>query len=98
MTPDQLVVTCTVAQFEQLVQQASAKAVAQLHEQSQRQVMALAEVATMLDRHPKSVMKLVKDQGLPCHYISAREPRFIKSEVLQWVQALASTPPAIEGD
>ena len=52
-----------------------------------------AEKIAMLKRNEKIVMGvLVKKRGLPVHYISEREPRFKRSEVLTWLDSLPTQP------
>lgn len=82
-----LAVTLTTEQLEQLVTNATAKALAEIQASSEPEVMTLAECSKLLRRHRRVVMELVRDEELPAYYISEREPRFLRSEVLAWLKS-----------
>ena len=87
----QLIVTLTTDQLAELVEASAARAVAKLVANQQQEVMSLSACAALLDRNEEVVMRvLVKKKGLPVHYISDREPRFKRSEVLAWLDTLPS--------
>jgi hypothetical protein len=89
----QLIVTLTTDQLAELVETSAARAVERLVANQQAEVMDLEECAAMLKRNEKIVMGvLVKKRGLPVHFISEREPRFKRSEVLTWLDSLPSQP------
>lgn len=79
LTADELAVL-----MEQSAERAVAKAVA-----NQREILDLEECAALIKYHPRIVMNtLVKKRGLPVHFISDREPRFRRSEILTWLNGL----------
>jgi hypothetical protein len=86
-----LAVTLTIAQLRELVTNAAKDAVAQVQAHPVREVMTLQQCAEFLERHPKVVMQLVREKDLPAHFISEREPRFKRAEVLAWLDTLPST-------
>lgn len=87
----QMIVTLTAAQLAEIVEQSAARALEKLVANQQSEVMELDECAKLLRRTPDTVMAvLVKKKGLPCHFISDREPRFKRSEVLAWLDTLPS--------
>ena len=57
-----------------------------------KEVLTLSEAAEFLDRHPKKIMELVRAKRLPAHYISEREPRFKRAELLVWLDTLPRLP------
>lgn len=89
-----LAVTLTVEQLEELMRKAVRSEVERLASARVPEVMNLAQAAEFLDRHPKVVMKLVKEGSLPAHFISEREPRFKRSELLAWLDTLPRLPKA----
>jgi hypothetical protein len=95
----QLIVTLTTDQLAELVETSAARAVAKLVASQQQEVMSLSVCAALLDRNEEIVMRvLVKKKGLPVHYISDREPRFKRSEILAWLDALPSKAPQGEAN
>jgi hypothetical protein len=89
----QLIVTLTTDQLAELVETSAARAVEKLVANQQAEVLDLEECAALLKRNEKIVMGvLVKKRGLPVHYISEREPRFKRSEVLNWLDTLPNRP------
>lgn len=87
----QLVVTLTTEQLSELVETSAARAVEKLVANQQQEVMNLTQCAKLLGRNEEVVIRvLVKKKGLPVHYISDREPRFKRSEVLAWLDTLPS--------
>jgi adenylate kinase len=89
----ELAVTLTVDQLRDLMRSAAREAVAQVQFNPAREVMTLAQCAEFLDRHPKVITQLVREKGLPAHFISEREPRFKRSEVLTWLDTLPTSKP-----
>jgi len=86
-----LAVTLTVDELADLVRTQVRFELAQGAIESAREVLMLKEVAELLGRHPKVVMaQLVAKKGLPVHFISEREPRFKRAEVLAWLDTLPS--------
>ena len=83
-----LAVSLTVEQLETLVRRATKAAVEAVGAAPPREVLTLAECAELLQRHPRVVMQLVREAGLPAHFISVREPRFKRIEVLNWLDTL----------
>ena len=81
----QLVVTMTAEQLERLLERASEKALAEAIANQAKEVLDLRECAALLKRNTKTVTRLVETRGLPCHYISGNEPRFRRTEVLEWL-------------
>lgn len=86
----QLIVTLTTDQLSDLVEVAAARAVEKLAANQQQEVLDLEQCAALLKRHPKVVMMLIKKKRLPCHFISKRDPRFKRTEVLAWLDTLPS--------
>jgi excisionase family DNA binding protein len=82
----------TRSELETVVLRAVELGVAKAVASADAEVMTLKEVAAYLKRHPKVVMKLVRSDGLPAHFISDREPRFRRTEVLAWVSARPPAP------
>lgn len=80
------VVVISPEDLAELVRGAVREEVAKLPIANAKEVMTVHEVAELLNRHWKIVMsELVKKRGLPVHYISAHEPRFLRTEVLRWI-------------
>ena len=94
-TVSRLSVTLTVDELADLVRTQVRLELAQCAIESAREVLMLKEVAELLGRHPKVVATLVRDKGLPAHYISDREPRFKRAEVLAWLDTLPSQSKAV---
>lgn len=86
MSNDQMIVTLTVAELEQLVERASARVVEQIRTQTEAEVMTLKQCAEFLQRNPKTVIQLVERDGLPAQRISNTELRFMRSKVLNWLE------------
>lgn len=81
------VVVLSPEQLSEVIGKAVREALAQLPQAGAREVLSLQEAADFLGRHPKVVTKLVRESGLPAHYISDREPRFLRSELVAWLQS-----------
>jgi phage terminase Nu1 subunit (DNA packaging protein) len=88
-----MAVTLTVEQLAELVRQQVAAELAKLPTTGVKEVLTLAEVCELLDRSDRAVKQLV-EQGMPVNYISAREPRFLRSKVLAWIETLPTKPAA----
>lgn len=79
----ELLVTMTRADLEKLVLKAVAQAATQPREP---EVMSLKQAAEFFDVHPRTVMaKLVRERGCPVHWIGPQDPRFRRSECLEWL-------------
>jgi hypothetical protein len=89
---NELAVTLTVEQLRLLVASAVREELAKQPLVAPPEVLTLQDAADMLHRHPKIVTKLVREEGLPCHFISEREPRFRRSEILAWLGSRPSKP------
>lgn len=85
---DTMLVTLTVAELEELVRSAVRSELAK-PATADSDVLTLKGVASLLQRHTKVVMRLVSEEGLPCVWISEREPRFFRSKVLAWLETRA---------
>lgn len=92
LSPDHLAVTLTIGQLRQLVQDAVGELLAQQPAAGAREVLNLEQVAELLGRHPRTIKGLIEERALPVHYISDREPRFKRSEVLAWMNTLPTRP------
>jgi hypothetical protein len=80
------IIVTTPEELAALVEKAVTDAVSKLPQSGAKEVLNLEECAKLLDRHERVVMsRLVAEDKLPCHYISEREPRFLRSEVLAWL-------------
>lgn len=89
MSAAPLVVTLNTEQLAQLVEASAARAIERLVANQQEEVLDLDGCALLLKRTPDVVMRvLVKRKGLPVHYISDREPRFKRVEVMAWLDTL----------
>lgn len=57
------------------------------------EVLTLSECANLLQYGENSMRKMLKDNryDIPVHYVGA-QPRFVKSEVLEWLKARSNTP------
>jgi hypothetical protein len=91
-----LAVTLTVEQLGELVASRVRAELDRTPLVQPAEVMTLDEAAAFLKRHPKVVTKLTREASLPVHYISAREPRFRRSELLAWIDALPREPQATD--
>lgn len=89
-----LVVTLTTDQLEELLNRAVTRATADLL--VQKEIMNTKEVAEFIGRSTRTIPALIEDDGLPVHYITPREPRFWRSEVLKWLLDLPSEKPEKE--
>lgn len=95
---ENLVVTLTSEQMSELVAKSVEGVVERIVASQQKEVMTLAECAAFLGRNEEVVVRvLVKKKGLPVHYISEREPRFRRAEVLDWLATLPSKPGKVSG-
>lgn len=83
-----LLVTLTTDQLEELINRAVTRATTDLL--VQKEVMNTKEVAEFIGRSTRTIPELIQDSGLPVHYITPREPRFWRSEVLEWLLKLPS--------
>jgi predicted DNA-binding transcriptional regulator AlpA len=90
------IVVLTVAQLEELFDRKLKSLLQSLPATGAKEVLTLEECAEMIGRTTKSVMKLVKEEGMPTHYISDREPRFFRSEVHAWLAARPAKPKELE--
>jgi excisionase family DNA binding protein len=88
----ELAVTLTTEQLRELIRDAVRVELARQPDQSAREVLTLKEAAEFLDRHPKVVMQMVRAGTLPAHFISEREPRFKRAELLDWLDTLPRQP------
>lgn len=82
-----LAVTLTVEQLGELVEQSVQRVLAASPPNPLPEVLDLKACAELLQLNPKTVTKLALHAGLPVHYLSEREPRFRRSEVLAWVSS-----------
>lgn len=89
---ESLAVTLTVEQLGELVREEMRAELARSPMTPAKEVLDLIETAALLNRHPKKVMALVREKNLPAHYISEREPRFKRAEILDWLNTLPSSP------
>lgn len=87
-----LAVTLTVEELGELVRGQLRAELERVKLGSAKEVLTLIEAAEFLDRHPKKVMELVRAKRLPAHYISEREPRFKRTELLGWLDTLPGQP------
>jgi excisionase family DNA binding protein len=85
----ELAVTLTVEQLKKIIDDTVSNALSRHESEPVKEVFTLLEAAEFLGRHPRQISKLIREQALPAHYISDREPRFRRSELLNW---LASRP------
>ncbi|HLV66283.1 MAG TPA: helix-turn-helix domain-containing protein [Polyangiaceae bacterium] len=93
---DQLAVTLTTEQLRELIREAVRTELSHQPAQTVREVLTLREAAEFLCRTPKVVMQLVRAGSLPAHFISEREPRFKRSELLAWLDTLPRQPKVSE--
>jgi hypothetical protein len=93
MTGSTLLVTLTVDELRELVSEQTRAELAKCPAANVKEVLTLRELEEFLDRSERSIKKLI-DQGLPAYYISDREPRFIRSKVLAWLETLPTKPAA----
>jgi hypothetical protein len=93
VTGSTLLVTLTVDELRELVREQTRAELGRLATTSAREVLTLKELEEFLDRSERSIKKLI-EQGLPAYYISDREPRFIRSKVLAWLETLPTKPAA----
>ena len=92
----QPVIVATPEQLSDLVSSAVRKAIAELPASGTKEVLTLEEAAEFLGRHPKVLSKMVQRDNLPAHYISEREPRFLRSELIKWLTERDSQPRQLE--
>lgn len=81
-----MAVTLSVDQLRELVQAAVRAEIATLNATPPKEVLDMQGVCELLDRNRHTIAKLVANEGLPAHAISDREPRFMRSEVLEWLR------------
>ncbi len=53
---------------------------------AEKTVLNVREVAALLSKHPKTIRKLVKERGLPATNTTGKEPRFIRADVMAWLE------------
>jgi vacuolar-type H+-ATPase subunit E/Vma4 len=79
----ELLVTMTKEEFESSLLEAMKNIAKQA---SEPEVMNVKQAAAMFDVHPITLMKkIVRERGCPVHYIGPQDPRFRRSEVLEWL-------------
>lgn len=77
-----LLVTMTKQQLEALLLDAMHK----VSKVSEPEVLTVKQTAELFDVHPRTLMqKLVRERGCPVHYVGPQDPRFRRSEVLEWL-------------
>jgi hypothetical protein len=60
--------------------------VSKLASTAEREVLTVEQAAEVLDVCTKHLMqKLVPERDCPVHYMSPKEPRFRRSEILEWL-------------
>lgn len=91
MTGTKLLVTLTVDELREVVSELTRAELAKLPAAGPKEVMTLKELEEFLDRSERSIKKLI-EHGLPAHYISDREPRFVRAKVLAWLETLPTKP------
>jgi hypothetical protein len=87
-----LSVTLTIGELQELVRDAVRAEVAKLPLAGTSEVLRLREAAQLVGRTPKNLMQLVRAGRVPARFISEREPRFMRSELLGWLASLPSQP------
>jgi hypothetical protein len=88
-----LLVTLTTSQLAELVEASTSRAIEKLVAAQNHEVLDLEECAALLKRNEKVVMGvLVKKRKLPVHFISGREPRFKRTEIMAWLDTLPTEP------
>jgi len=85
--PNDMIVQLTVGELQKMMREAVDFALARHASEQQPEVLNTQQVADLLGRHAKTVPALI-ERGLPAHYISDREPRFKRVEVLAWLDSL----------
>lgn len=93
---DNEVVVMSAERVRALIDEAVTKANARSAPAVVKEVLSLTEAAEFLGRHPRQVTRLVREEGLPAHYISEREPRFKRTELLAWIDSRPNAPAAKE--
>jgi excisionase family DNA binding protein len=88
----ELAVTLTVEQLGELVSKCVRSELAKCAPGAAKEVLTLQEAAEFLARHPRKISELVDREGLPAHYISEREPRFKRTELLAWLDSRPTAP------
>lgn len=77
-----LVLTMTKQELLACVQDALNKAAAT----PPKEVLDMKEAAELFDVHTTTLMrKLVRERGCPVHYIGPQDPRFRRSELIEWL-------------
>ena len=94
MIMSNLAVTLTVEQLKEIVQTAVRTEVAKAVVKAPPDVLNLGQAAEFLDRHPHMVMRYVRAKRLVAHFISPREPRFYRRDLLAFLDALPTQPGA----
>lgn len=79
-------------QIQQIIAKTVAATVEKLPLVEPRQVFNLDQAAEFLDRHPQVVMKFVREKRLVAHFISRREPRFYRKDLLAFLDSLPQEP------
>lgn len=85
-------VVLEASELERLLETTVMRSIARLTPAEPKEVLTLEEAARFLGRSAKSVTMMVLERGLPAHYISEREPRFKRSELLAWLATLPTRP------
>lgn len=93
MTGSTLLVTLTVEELRELVGEQTRAELAKMQPVKVKEVLTLKDLEDFLGRSERSIKRLI-EQGLPAYYISDREPRFIRSKVLAWLETLPTKPAA----
>lgn len=88
----ELAVTLTVEQLAELVKKSVREELAKSAPGVAKEVLTLQEAAEFLGRHPRKISELIEQEGLPAHYISEREPRFKRVELLEWLGKRPNQP------
>lgn len=85
-------VVLEASELERLLESTVTKAIARLAPSEPKEVLTLEEAARFIGRSPKSMTSIILERGLPAHYISDREPRFKRAELLAWLDTLPKRP------
>ncbi len=79
-------IVLTQAEIEALIDSRIEARLSQVATESNKDVLSMAEVAQLLGKHPKTIRKLVLNRGLPVSNSAGREPRFIRADVMAWLE------------
>lgn len=84
-----LLVTMTKTEFEERIERALREA----SKATEPEVLTRQQTAELIGVHPKFLMQtLVKERGFPVHYIGPQDPRFRRSECLEWLSNQPGKP------